>query len=70
MITAASILVSVSLAGILFCWWKLIKISCIKKVKGVLPIKEKKWRKMLIYIILACVIFIILGIIVFFAWAK
>lgn len=70
MITAVSILVSSSLAGFFFCLWKLIKINRIKTINGALPVKNKKWRKVLIYIMLTCVIFIILGIILFFALPK
>lgn len=67
MITTLSILVSSSLAGFFILF---MKINRIKKVNGVLPIKNKKWCKILIYMMLACIIFIILGITLFFALAK
>lgn len=70
MTTTLSILVSSSLAGFLFCWWNLIKINRIKKINGAEPIKNKKWRKIIIYLMVICVIFIMLGITLFFTLPK
>ena len=67
MLIILSILVSSSLASFLFCLLKLIKIKGIKKTNGAEPVKNKKWRKALIYIMVICVIFIILGISLFFS---
>ncbi|MGL5268230.1 MAG: hypothetical protein ACRC8P_00445 [Spiroplasma sp.] len=70
MTTALSILVSSSLAGFLFCLLKLIKINRIKKINSAEPVKNKKWRRFLFYIMGICVIFIILGITLFFTLPK
>lgn len=67
MLIILSILVSGSLASFLFCLLKLVKINQIKKSNGAEPIKNKKWRKTLIYIMVSCVIFVILGISLFFS---
>lgn len=67
MLATLSILVSVSLAGFLFCLIKLIKINKMKKTNIAEPIANKKWRKVLVYAIIICGSFFILAISLFFS---
>ncbi|MGL5268519.1 MAG: hypothetical protein ACRC8P_01990 [Spiroplasma sp.] len=67
MLVGLSILVSVSLTGILFCLLQLLKINKIKKNNLAEPIKNKKWRKGLNYTLIICSIFLILAVSLFFS---
>lgn len=66
MSTFLSILVSTSLAGILFCLLKLHRINKIKKVNVAEPIANKKWRRSLIGVICLCSLIFIIGVTLFF----
>ncbi|MBE4704427.1 hypothetical protein [Spiroplasma platyhelix] len=66
MLTALSILVSSSLAGILFCLLRLLKINKLKKINAVETIRNKKWRKFLIYAIIIFSFFFVLAVSLFF----
>lgn len=69
MFAALSILVSVSLAGFLFCLLKLIKINKQKEINGAETIKNKQWRRGLLYAIVLCLVFFVLAVSLFFSLA-
>jgi len=57
-----SSLATISIAGLFFILLKLRKIHRIKKTNLVEPIKNKKWRKILIYLLIFCTILFIISI--------
>ncbi|MGL5268587.1 MAG: hypothetical protein ACRC8P_02330 [Spiroplasma sp.] len=67
MLGVLSILVTISLAGFLFCLLKLLKLNKIKKINIAEPVKNKKWRKILLFAIIICISFFILGTSLFFS---
>lgn len=67
MLAVLSILISVSLSGILFCLIRLLKFKKDKEINFVETIKVKKGRKILIYVLITCSIFFVLAISLIFS---
>ncbi|MCL6429109.1 hypothetical protein LT335_00671 [Spiroplasma sp. JKS002669] len=57
MLQVLSSLATIAIVGLFFILLKLKKIHRIKKNNLTEPIKNKKWRKILIYLLIFCTIF-------------